>query len=230
MDAAGLQKNSLIDFPGKVGCVVFLSGCNFACPYCHNPQLARGEYPDRITFDRLLDFVTERRGFLDGVVITGGEPTLQTDLPDWCRTFRQNGLSVKLDTNGSRPDTLAALIRDKAVDYIAMDIKTAPADYGPPLCPSADAPGITRSIELIMNSGMPYEFRTTCVKPFIDQFKIGDIGRAIQNARQWTLQTFRSDTLLKPDFFDRTDPGFSPEAMAGLQQVAAGWVQKCIVR
>lgn len=230
MDAAGLQKNSLIDYPAKVSCVVFLSGCNFACPYCHNPELARGEYPTRIPLDRLLDVVTERRGFLDGVVITGGEPTLHPELPDWCRAFGQIGLAVKLDTNGSRPDMLAALIRDKLIDYIAMDIKTAPADYGPPLCASTAAPRITRSIALIMNSGMAYEFRTTCVKPFIGRTQIDAIGRAVENARQWTLQTYRSNTLLKPDFFDRTDPGFSPEAMTGLQQAASRWVQKCIIR
>jgi pyruvate formate lyase activating enzyme len=230
MDAAGLQKNSLIDYPGKVSCVVFLSGCNFACPYCHNPELARGEHPTRIPLGHLLDFVSERRHFLDGVVITGGEPALHVDLPDWCRAFRRKGLAVKLDTNGSRPDVLTKLIHEKTIDYIAMDIKTTPSGYGPPLCPSTDARHITHSIDLIMDSGLPYEFRTTCARPFIDRANIDAIGRAIENARQWTLHTFQPNTLLKPDFYGHSNPGFSPEAMTDLQQAAARWVRTCFIR
>ncbi|MBR9981399.1 MAG: anaerobic ribonucleoside-triphosphate reductase activating protein, partial [Desulfatitalea sp.] len=130
MILAGLQKNSLIDFPGRVSCVAFVTGCNFACPYCHNPMLARGAYPQRITVPQLLDFLLPRRKLIDGVVISGGEPTLHPGLPDLCRAIRNAGMAVKLDTNGSRPAVLDRLIHLGLVDFVAMDIKTAPASYG----------------------------------------------------------------------------------------------------
>lgn len=230
MFAAGLQKNSLIDYPGKISCVVFLSGCNFACPYCHNPELARGEYPTRISLDQLLAFVTQRRMLLDGVVITGGEPTLHTGLMDFCRAFRKNGLAVKLDTNGSRPHILATLIQNRFVDFIAMDIKTTLDQYGPPLCSPRDSQQIAKSIDLVMTSGLSYEFRTTCVKPFVSNHSIEAIGRAIQGARQWTLQTFRPTVLLDPTFLSGSESGFPPEEMLSLQNKAAHWVQQCTLR
>jgi pyruvate formate lyase activating enzyme len=230
MVVAGLQKNSLIDYPGKISCVVFLSGCNFACPYCHNPDLARGAYPQRIPPAHVLDFIAQRKTLLEGAVITGGEPTLAPDLTELCNAIRDKGLAVKLDTNGSRPEILAKLINGKAIDFIAMDVKTAPVQYGPPLCPPDEGQHIQSSIDLVMNSGLPYEFRTTCVKPFIDTESIKAIGRTIEGARQWTLQTFTPTTLLSPDFFGNFDPGFSPDEMDRLHRSAAVWVRHCTTR
>jgi len=129
----GLQKNSLIDYPGKISCVLFATGCNFSCPYCHNPQLARGCRDDATVFDEktAYDFLERRKGFLEGVVISGGEPTLQKDLPAVCEKIKEMGYPVKLDTNGSRPQVLKRLLDDALVDYVAMDIKTDPANYNP---------------------------------------------------------------------------------------------------
>lgn len=230
MEVAGLQKNSLIDYPGKISCVVFLSGCNFTCPYCHNPDLARGAYPQRMPPSDVLDFIAQRKTLLEGAVITGGEPTLAPDLIDLCNAIRDSGLAVKLDTNGSRPDILAKLIGDNAIDFIAMDVKTAPVQYGPPISPPNEGRHIQASIDLVMNSGLPYEFRTTCVKPFIDTGSIKAIGRAIEGAQQWTLQTFTPTTLLSPDFFSSFDPGFSQHEMDCLHRSAAIWVQHCSTR
>jgi pyruvate formate lyase activating enzyme len=124
----GLQKNSFSDYPGGISCVVFLTGCNFHCPYCHNPDLARGATADggELSLPWLRDFLTARKGFLDAVVVSGGEPTLQTDLAELCACVREAGYPLKLDTNGSNPDALRRLLAENLVDYIAMDVKTAP--------------------------------------------------------------------------------------------------------
>ncbi len=229
MIAAGLQKTSLIDYPGKVSCVVFLSGCNFTCPYCHNPDLARGLYPQSIEMDALLDFLTRRRKWLDAVVITGGEPALHPRLPMLCRSIQNLKLAVKLDTNGSRPTVLADLLADGLVDFIAMDIKTAPRAYGPPLCPVHYTGQVLESIQLIMAEAPDYEFRTTCVSPFVDARVITAIARTIQGARRYALQTFHAAEMLDPDF-GCSASAFSSTEMAELQALAAPFVHSCTIR
>jgi pyruvate formate lyase activating enzyme len=226
---AGLQKNSLIDYPGKLSCVVFLTGCNFTCPYCHNPLLARGTYPQRIQMDALLSFLSERRNFLDGVVITGGEPTLAAGLPDLCRAVGKLGLAVKLDTNGSRPDVLSGLLASGLLDYIAMDIKTIPGNYSPVFCDRDNAAGIVESIQTILTCGLDYEFRTTCVKPFISEPLIEQIARTIQGARRFTLQNLHAADMLASEYLpDR--PAFTARQMQRLRDVAAPWVRRCSLR
>jgi pyruvate formate lyase activating enzyme len=229
MIAAGLQKTSLIDYPGKVSCVIFLSGCNFSCPYCHNPDLARGRYPEEITQDALLAFVAQRSQWLDAVVISGGEPTLHAQLPTLCRSIKNLKLAVKLDTNGSRPEILAELIAGGLVDFLAMDIKTAPQAYGPPLSPIHYSAQVLQSIELILNEAPDYEFRTTCVRPFVDAGAVTAIARAIQGARRYVLQTYRPAELLDPAFALSALP-LPPSEMAALQALAAPFVQSCTVR
>jgi pyruvate formate lyase activating enzyme len=227
---AGLQKTSLIDYPGKVSCVVFLTGCNFTCPYCHNPELARGQYPERIERNDLLAFLDQRRTLLDGVVVSGGEPTLRTDLNVLCREFRDLGMAVKLDTNGSRPQVIEALIRDGLVDYIAMDLKTAPADYGPPLCDKKTAPAVLRSIETIMAGGVDYEFRTTCVRPFVTETRMYSMAAAIQGARRLILQRFNPQKTLDSGFGRASQAGLSLNQMQSLQRMAAPYVESCSIR
>lgn len=228
--AAGLQKTSLIDYPGKVSCVVFLTGCNFTCPYCHNPELARGQYPERIERNDLLAFLDQRRTLLDGVVVSGGEPTLRTDLNTLCREFRDLGMAVKLDTNGSRPEVIEALIRDGLVDYIAMDLKTAPRDYGPPLCDKKAGPAVLRSIETIMAGGVDHEFRTTCVRPFVTETRMHLMAAAIQGARRLFLQRFNPQKTLDSGYGSASQAGLTMEQIQSLQRLAAPYVESCSIR
>jgi pyruvate formate lyase activating enzyme len=228
----GIQKSSMIDYPGKVSCVLFLPGCNFDCPYCHNPDLARGTAPvvDVFPGGVLERFLQERKGFLDGVVISGGEPTLQKNLPRLCRRIKDMGFPVKLDTNGSRPEVLRHLIEKGLVDYVAMDVKTDPADYALFVRNAGDAPDIRSSIDMIMSAGIDYEFRTTCVRPFVDARIIRRIGRCIQGARLYALQAFHAADVLHPDFFRTRDRQIDSEELARYRDIAKPWVTRCIIR
>jgi pyruvate formate lyase activating enzyme len=226
---AGLQKTSLIDYPGKVSCVAFFSGCNLHCPYCHNADLARGKVTGCIRLEELLDFLAPRKALIDGVVLSGGEPTLQPDLEEVCRALRALGLAVKLDTNGLRPRVLERLFSEGLIDYVAMDLKTVPDRYAPMLADEDVGLPLARSIHLIMQSGVAYEFRTTCVRPLVDETLIDAMAAAIAQARLYVLQSFRSGDLLDPSFSDG-DPGFARPAMERLREVAAGRVEKCLLR
>lgn len=226
----GIQKNSLIDYPGKISCVLFLSGCNFACPYCHNPELAKNNPSVFLKENEIYTFLESRKGFLDGVVISGGEPTIHDNIESVCKNIKALGYPVKLDTNGSNPSVIKNLIDAGLVDYIAMDIKTDPAlysffvKYG---CESAD---ILSSIQTIMNSAIDYEFRTTCVKPFINAPVIEKISSIINGADLYVLQLFQNKNVLDPDFFAAEDCGFSEDELLELQAAAEPFVGECIIR
>ncbi len=167
MNITGLQKMTLLDFPGKVACTVFTQGCNFRCPFCHNSDLLGGESDQHISQQALLDFLKKRAGLLEGVCFTGGEPTLQKGLQELMLQIKAMGYAVKLDTNGARPEVLKELMESGAIDYVAMDIKNCPSRYGetvglshPPM------ESIEESIRLLMNGSLPFEFRTTVVEEF----------------------------------------------------------------
>ncbi len=233
MILGGIQKNSFIDYPGKISCVLFFSGCNFQCPYCHNPDLATGcaDCPAFLKDGGVFDFLEQRKDFLDGVVISGGEPTLQSDLAALCEKVKKMGYPVKLDTNGSRPRVLQGLIDDGLVDYIAMDIKTDPLLYDPLIkkedCNPED---ITSSIRLIMDSGVPYEFKTTCIKPLVNKQVVESICHYIRGARLYALQQCRNKEVLQPEFFQDDSCRFCDDELLGLQSAARDWVAECIVR
>ena len=165
MKIVGIQKLTLLDYPGKVACTVFLGGCNFRCPYCHNWELL-GDAEEVMTVEALLSFLRKRQGILDGVCITGGEPTLHPELPALLQAVRELGYAVKLDTNGYRPEVLGALLNAGLLDYVAMDLKNGPEDYGETVgLAHADLAKIRESIGLLMASGIEFELRTTVVKP-----------------------------------------------------------------
>lgn len=226
----GIQKNSFIDYPGKISCVLFTTGCNFACPYCHNPDLAKDNPPLLLEETEIFDFLAGRKDFLEGVVITGGEPTIHDDIEFVCNEIKKIGYPVKLDTNGSNPQIIKNLIDKGLVDYIAMDVKTDPAlyyffvKYG---CEPAD---ILSSIEIIMNSGIDYEFRTTCVKPFISRTIIEKISGIIKGANLYVIQNFQKKNVLDPEFFAVEECGFSQNEMTELKTAAEPFVQNCIIR
>jgi pyruvate formate lyase activating enzyme len=232
MRIGGLQKHSFIDYPGKISCVLFLAGCNFSCPYCHNPQLvgSPGVAEEPLTIEDFLAFLAERRGLLEGVVISGGEPTLHSDLPDLCRRIKHMGYAVKMDTNGSRPQMLRRLITENLVDYLAMDIKMEPDRYVGGVTRQCDTGAILDSLELLMASGIDHEFRTTCVKPLVTSETIECIARLIQGSRLYALQPFKASRLLRPDYFNGADPSYSEAEMDGLQRIAAAWVETCTRR
>ena len=230
MIIGGLQKTSLIDFPGKVSCVCFVSGCNFRCPYCHNPDLVH--HPGNAFLDEgaFFGFIRERQGFLDGVVISGGEPTLQNDLAAFVSRIKREGYAVKLDTNGSHPRMIQELMEKNLLDYVAMDIKTDPSLYPRFIKREIDPDCIRSSVKLIMASGIAYEFRTTCVRPFVDAETVETIGRLIQGCSLYVLQPFRQTRVLQPDFFENRKAGYDQEEMMQLKAIAEPWVETCIVR
>ena len=226
----GIQKSTLIDYPKKVSCVLFFSGCNFHCPYCHNPELAKGQAVEPWSEQAAYDFLEKRKGFLSGVVISGGEPSLHPDVIRVCRTIRQMGYPIKLDTNGSCSKVLEELIAEELVDYIAMDIKTAPEYYPQYIQKDCSMNAIMASIQLIKESGVSYEFRTTCIRPLIDTHIIKRICALIQGAALYVLQRFRLSHVLDPDFFKKNDYCITENDLLSYRTIAEKWVASCMIR
>ena len=232
MHIGGLLKNSTIDYPGKLSCGIFLSGCNFNCPYCHNPGLvdACSRRGTEIKSGDFYRFIDDRKGFLDGVVISGGEPTLQEDLFDLCKHIKQMGYPIKLDTNGSRPPVIKQLIDENLVDYIAMDLKTDPVKYATYIQSNCNVKAILSSIEIIKNSAVAYEFRTTCVKPIVTAQIIENISQLIKGAAVYVLQRFHKSEILQPEFFKDASYEYNDDEFKQLKAVAEPWVKQCILR
>lgn len=181
MKIVGLQKLTLLDYPGQVACTVFLGGCNFRCPFCHNGQLLE-DAPAIMSTDELLTFLKGRKGILDGVCITGGEPTLNKELPELLRRMKGLGYLIKLDTNGYRPDVLKSVVGEGLVDYVAMDAKNGPDRYGETVGISdLRLERLEESISFLMTGVVDYELRTTVVQPLHDE-------RSMEDLAKWLLQ------------------------------------------
>ena len=205
MNIAGLQKMTLLDFPGKVACTVFLQGCNFRCPFCHNSDLLPGQGEPLMDDQELLAFLQKRKGLLDGVCITGGEPTLQPQLLQLMGRIKALGYAVKLDTNGSRPQVLRELVEAGVVDYVAMDIKNSREEY-PQTAGMKEGllPGVEESIRYLLSGVVDYEFRTTVAHPLHSADSIAAMGKWVcdlaegQKPKRWFLQCYvdRESVLL----------------------------------
>lgn len=195
----GLQKMTLLDFPGKIACTVFLGGCNFRCPFCHNASLAMPDGSgDAISVDDFLAFLDARRGRLQGVCISGGEPTLHPDLPELIAEIKSRGFAVKLDTNGTNPEMLLSLINDGLLDYVAMDIKNSPEKYAKTISNSEFrisnfSEQITRSVDILMQGLVDFEFRTTLTRELHSPEDMEAIGRWIGGSEKYFLQTYRDE-------------------------------------
>ena len=191
MKIHGLQKMTLLDYPGRVACTVFFGGCNMRCPFCHNAELLDGTAPAVLEEEELLAFLRKRKGLLDGVAITGGEPLLQKDLPEFAAKIRELGYPVKLDTNGTYPDRLNRMISEGLVQYVAMDIKNSMDRYAETAgLQEMDLTPVRESVCLLMEGKTEYEFRTTTVAEFHDDRSFREIGKWIRGAKRYYLQKF----------------------------------------
>lgn len=201
MNIHGLQKVTLLDYPGKVACTVFLAGCNFRCPFCHNASLVTHIDPrNEIKEEEVLNFLKKRRGVLDGVCVTGGEPLLAPQLEGFLQKIKEMGYLVKLDTNGSSAGRLKYLTELGLIDYVAMDIKNSPEKYGMTIgIDGYNTENILQSAECLMSGKIPYEFRTTVVREFHKREDFEAIGRWLRGARRYYLQTFvDSGDIIQP--------------------------------
>ncbi len=231
----GLEKLTLIDYPNEIAAIVFTQGCNFRCGFCYNPMLVLPSKDGNkkghslLPEDDLFNFLKNRKGKLDGVVITGGEPTLHKDLPEFTRKIRDLGFKVKLDTNGTNPKMLAALLEEGLIDYIAMDIKAPLEKYKATTKFKGDLADIEKSVKIIMNGNLPYEFRTTVVPALLDKNDIEKMGEMIKGARLWYLQRFKPDTDLINGDLRKIMP-YSDKELNEMREIGAKYVKKCIVR
>jgi pyruvate formate lyase activating enzyme len=225
----GLVKTTLIDYPGKVACTVFLAKCNFRCPYCQNPDLVAGywELPT-ISEEEIFRHLKSRKKWLDGVCVSGGEPTLNSDLPEFLRKIKSMGFLIKLDTNGTNPEMLKKLLDEKLIDYAAMDIKAPLERYEEVVRARVDLEKIKQSVEIIRNSGVDYEFRTTVVPGLLNSGDIEKICSWLRGSKRYYLQQFRSDVTLDASF--RKVAPYKPEEMLKCYEVAKNNFEVCEVR
>jgi pyruvate formate lyase activating enzyme len=228
MNIQGLQKTTLLDYPGKIAATVFTGGCNFRCPYCHNASLVlnAGNAQD-ISEEAFFEFLSKRKGLLDGVCISGGEPLLQKEIGRFISEIKSIGFFVKLDTNGSLPDKLKALVGDGLIDYVAMDIKNSPAGYARTAGTTEDVlPKIKESVAFLLTGHVEYEFRTTVVKGFHTKEDFAAIGKWIQGAERYFLQNFvDSGDLIQPGL-----QGVEKEELMAFADAARAYVPSVQVR
>ena len=232
MEIGGLQKLTLIDYPGRLAATVFLIGCDFRCPFCYSSELVLPEKiknQPRIPEKEFFKFLKERKGLLEGVTICGGEPCINKDLPQFCKKIKKHGYLVKLDTNGSKPEMLKSLIDKKLIDYVAMDIK-APLDerYWRASGVKCDLEAIGQSIDFLLKDELDYEFRTTVCPTFSEKKDILDIARQIEGAKQYTLQNFRPVNCLDPQM-EKVSP-FPKEVLREMALEAGRFVREVSVR
>lgn len=235
MIIGGLQKLTLLDYPEHVAAIIFTQGCNFRCHFCYNPKLVVPQSTktqkdhSNLNESGLFEFLRSRKNKLDAVVITGGEPTLHQDLPEFIRKIKDLGFLVKLDTNGTNPDRLKILIDEKLIDYIAMDIKAPLEKYEQAVGVKVSLDKLKKSIIMIKNSGLPYEFRSTIMPALHNLEDIALMGEIIKGADKWYLQKFRSNTDLVDKSFEHKQ-SYTDLEMKRFLNIASGYVKFCDYR
>lgn len=227
MHIYGLQKLSLLDYPGKLSCIVFFGGCDFRCPFCHNFPLATKQMDALMEEEKLLSFLQSRQGRLEGVVISGGEPLLQKELPVLLKSIRALGYPIKLDTNGTHPDRLAALLEEGLVDYVAMDIKNSPAKYAYTAgVNKVELSCIDKSIQLLIKGSVDYEFRTTVAEPLHKLADFEAMGQWIKGAKKYYIQPFTNRDTVP----DKTLSTPSQTALSTYLETVKKYVPKAYIR
>ncbi|MCX8190213.1 MAG: anaerobic ribonucleoside-triphosphate reductase activating protein [Candidatus Diapherotrites archaeon] len=224
----GIQKTTLIDFPGMVACTLFVNNCNFRCPFCQNPDLAIGK-AKCISNEEIMNFLDKRKGLIEGVCISGGEPTIYDNLVDFTKKIKEIGYMVKIDTNGSRPEIIEKFIRKKTVDYIAMDLKAPLEKYSIAAGVKVDTNALRKSISLILEGKIDYEFRTTVVPKIILREDIEKICFEIRGAKKYFLQQFVNSTALLDKSFSEIIP-YPKSVLEEMAKVASKYVKNVEVR
>ena len=232
MKIGGINTLTLLDFPGKVAAIVFTAGCNFRCGYCHNVQFVLPEQIEKLSGhfipkEKFFNFLETRKNLLDGVVISGGEPTIWPDLPDFLKEIKKRGFLTKLDTNGTNPEMIEKLLKEKLVDYIAMDIKMPLNEYETLSCVKIDGTILKQSVELIKKSTIEYEFRTTVIEEFHDVNVIENIFKDIGSVKKFTLQNFRPEKTLCPSFGEFH--ACTAQKLKTFKKIAEKYVDKVVV-
>ena len=223
----GFQKMTLLDFPGRVACTLFAGGCNFRCPFCHNAGLVLGGVTESYSEDEILDYLSKRKGLLDGVCITGGEPLLRPDLKEFIIKVRALGYAVKLDTNGSLPERLYELIEEGLIDYVAMDVKSSMVGYGRAVgIENFDTADIEKSIDLLLEDRVDYEFRTTVAHPLHSAEDIEALCQRIKGAKRYFIQNFVDSGNLIGEGLSAPDP----EIMQQMLEIAKKYIPDTSLR
>lgn len=226
MNVQGYQKLTLLDYPGRTACTVFTGGCNLRCPFCHNAGLVRTPLAGPNLTDEVLAYLQKRKGILDGVCVTGGEPLLQPDLVDFLHKVKDMGYAIKLDTNGMLPQRLAEVLATNLVDYVAMDIKSSPDGYAAATGTDADVSAVTDSLSLLRQSGIPYELRTTAVRGIHTVADFAAIGEWLGDVPSYFIQRFVDSGQLLGEGFD----AFSTEEMEYLLTTVRAYIPSAQLR
>ncbi len=227
----GFIENTLLDYPGKIASVIFLGGCNFRCPFCQNPALVlRPQDEPDIPEEQILSYLAkpESKKWIDGVCISGGEPTIHADLPEFIRKLKKLGYLVKLDTNGTNPKKLEELYKEKLLDFVAMDIKSPLGKYSQTVCAPVSQESIQKSVDLIRASGVDYEFRATAVPGLFSKEDAIAIGKWLSGSKAFYLQQFRSVATVDPSFEGRGH--FHAQTMGEFAQAMKPYFQKVETR
>lgn len=231
IEIGGIQKSTLIDYPGRLAAIVFLVGCNFRCPFCYSSELVLPEkikeHP-KTSIDAFLDFLEKRKELLDGIVICGGEPTIHDDLPSFLEKIREFGYSLKLDTNGSNPKMLKSLIEDGLIDYVAMDVKSSKENYQKAAGVKINIKNIEESVDILKESKIDFEFRTTVVPGITDKEDVLKIAKWISPAKKYYLQNFKNEKILN-EKMGGVKP-YSYDQMKEIKNEVSSFFEKCEIR
>jgi len=231
MQIGGLQKITLIDYPGRIAATVFLIGCDFKCPWCYSSELVLPEKikkQPRISQKEFFKFLKERKELLEGATICGGEPSINKDLPQFCKKIKKAGYLVKLDTNGSNPKMLKKMIDEKLVDYVAMDIKAPKEKYKKILGKKVKIEDIEKSVKILKEGKVDYEFRTTVVPTILTKEDILEIAKWIRGAKKYFLQNFKPEKTIDPKF-EKIKP-YPQEYLLEIQKAISPFFEVCQVR